>query len=776
MTRPRPDCCSARSCRSTATPTSSGCTSTRRPPSSTPTSTRSARSRAAQNINSAADAPVDLDRASASTPTRSSTAHRAAACRPSSGSPSAPTSTRSRRPTGAAATIVTDVTPDGEARGRRRHRHRLPLDGQRPLAARRHRHHGLETSSGTFTFDLPLKPFVDGGWYWYDVVAGERGRRSSVRPSGPPRSPPTAPSTAPSTICITTMNRPDFCAKLLGQLGEDEELRPYLDEVLVMEQGTQLITDSEFFPNAAKALGDKLRVIVQGNLGGSGGYARGQLESVRKGTATYAMMMDDDVICEPEGIIRSVTFGDLARRPTIVGGHMFSIYARSRLHSFGEIVHAVALLVAARPPASSSDWDFSARNLRSTRWLHKRVDVDFNGWFMCLIPRQVLDEIGLVAAALHQVGRLRVRPARQGGRLPDGLAPRCGRVARAVDRQERRPRLAVLLPPAQPLRRGAAALGLPARRPDGAREPQPPDQAPGLDAVLHRRAAAPWRSRTCSPGPTACTRRCPRSSPRSTRSASSSPTRSSRRTRTPSRPYAGTSRRARARTTPGSRAASARLLAAALAPIAPAPAAAPDVAGVPRGRAPRAWTRMVPPGEATTRPSSRCPTARSAALYQRDPENFRDLLKRTLEIHPRFRREWPRLAEEYRAALGDITSPEAWEKTFEPWTTEEMTDAAPADRRTQRPRRRSSPDRARGAAVGAAVGERVWPRSSGTATCCGCWCATPSSRATRARRWAGCGATSSRPSGSACSTSCSRSWSAAVATWRTSRCTCSPAW
>ena len=31
----------------------------------------------------------------------------------------------------------------------------------------------------------------------------------------------------------------------------------------------------------------------------------------------------------------------------------------------------------------------------------------------------------------------------------------------------------------------------PQRRPDGPREPQPPDQAPGLDAVLHRRAAAP---------------------------------------------------------------------------------------------------------------------------------------------------------------------------------------------------------------------------------------------------------------------------------------------
>ena len=58
----------------------------------------------------------------------------------------------------------------------------------------------------------------------------------------------------------------------------------------------------------------------------------------------------------------------------------------------------------------------------------------------------------------------------------------------------------------------------------------------------------------------------------------------------------------------------------------------------------------------------------SAALYRRDPERFRDLLRRTLEIHERFRKEWPRLAAEYRAALGDITSPEAWDETFRPWT------------------------------------------------------------------------------------------------------------
>jgi galactofuranosylgalactofuranosylrhamnosyl-N-acetylglucosaminyl-diphospho-decaprenol beta-1,5/1,6-galactofuranosyltransferase len=58
------------------------------------------------------------------------------------------------------------------------------------------------------------------------------------------------------------------------------------------------------------------------------------------------------------------------------------------------------------------------------------------------------------------------------------------------------------------------------------------------------------------------------------------------------------------------------------------------------------------------------PDGTSAALYQRDPDRFRSLLARTVEIHERFYREWPRLAELYRDKLGEITSPEAWDKTF----------------------------------------------------------------------------------------------------------------
>ncbi len=281
--------------------------------------------------------------------------------------------------------------------GRGRDGHRLPLDGQRPLAARRvaqHRRAAATPETATFSFDLPLKPFIDGGWYWYDVFAGDTDLvvHSAEWTAEVPED---KVGHGTTTIGITTMNRPDFCAKLLRQIGEDEDLRPYLDQVLVVDQGNQKVTDLRGLRGGRRSSSaTSLEVIEQANLGGSGGYARGQMETVRRGTATYFMCMDDDVVCEPEGIIRAVTFGDLARRPTIVGGHMFSLYSRSRLYSLGEIVMPWRFWWRSAPGVFQ-DWDFAARNLRSTRWLHMRVDADYNGWFMCLIPTQVLAEIGL---------------------------------------------------------------------------------------------------------------------------------------------------------------------------------------------------------------------------------------------------------------------------------------------------------------------------------------------------------------------------------------------
>jgi len=50
--------------------------------------------------------------------------------------------------------------------------------------------------------------------------------------------------------------------------------------------------------------------------------------------------------------------------------------------------------------------------------------------------------------------------------------------------------------------------------------------------------------------------------------------------------------------------------------------------------------------------------------YQRDPATFRSMLARSIALHQRAAREWPALAEQYKAALPELTSPQSWDKTF----------------------------------------------------------------------------------------------------------------
>jgi galactofuranosylgalactofuranosylrhamnosyl-N-acetylglucosaminyl-diphospho-decaprenol beta-1,5/1,6-galactofuranosyltransferase len=240
-------------------------------------------------------------------------------------------------------------------------------------------------------FDLPLKPFIDGGWYWFDLEAGD-GELVLEEAVWGVETDKTAHGRV--TIGITTFNRPEFCVDQLLNLASDPAVLEILDEVLVIDQGTQKVVENEHYAEAAAALGSKLRIIDQANLGGSGGFSRAMNEAVSRGASDYVLLLDDDVVCELEGVLRAVTFADLAKQPTLVGGQMFSLYDRSVMHAFGETLSRYTWFWGPAPQTVHGH-DFAKRSLRSTQWLHRRVDVDYNGWWMCLIPTSVIKEIGL---------------------------------------------------------------------------------------------------------------------------------------------------------------------------------------------------------------------------------------------------------------------------------------------------------------------------------------------------------------------------------------------
>ncbi|WP_310964418.1 glycosyltransferase [Nocardioides terrisoli] len=555
-------------------------------------------------------------------------------------------------------TVVSEVTLTVRLRGRG-----ATVTVYRSMANGRSQRVGSASTddqdAGSFDFALSLKPFADGGWYWYDVVAGDT---DVVVESGEwtAEVPDDRLEHGTVTVGITTMNRPDFCARLLGQIGADDDLRDYLDEVIVVEQGTQKVVDSTEFPAAEHLLGDRLRVIEQANLGGSGGYARGQMETLARGTATYFMCMDDDVVCEPEGIIRSVTFGDLARRPTIVGGHMFSLYSRSRLYSFGEIVQPWRFWWMSAPGVFL-DWDFSARNLRSARWLHQRVDVDFNGWFMCLIPTRVLAELGLSLPLF-----IKWDDSEYGLRAKAAGYPTVSMPGAAVwhipwtdkndevDWQayfhERNRFVAALLH--SPFPHGGKLLresfNVQVKHLISMQYSTAELRCQALQDVL----AGPEQLHADLPSKLGAVRAQvkrfqdarieadPDAFPPVRRSK---PRKKGDVTEVPSMP--------------------ARLVAACVGTLRQLSKVRPLSREHPEAVVPAMdakWYKLGTMDSAVVSMKDQT----GAALYQRDPEQFRALLARSGELHQRLYREWPQLAQRYREALGEITSPETWEATF----------------------------------------------------------------------------------------------------------------
>lgn len=245
--------------------------------------------------------------------------------------------------------------------------------------------------SSTTEFLLSLKPFGDGGWYWFDLASSQedlvldRARWEGPQTAGPVQS---------VTIQVTTMNKPDFCLANARILADHPEALDLAREVLIVDQGTNKVADQPGFEEVARRLGEKLRIIEQANLGGSGGFARGMYEAVENGS-DYVLLLDDDVVLEPESISRLMAFAGHCKTPTIVGGHMFDLYSRSTLYSMGEIIDSRRISPDQPHQEMQMRHDFSVSNLRQTPWMHRRFDVDYNGWWMCLVPTSVIREIGL---------------------------------------------------------------------------------------------------------------------------------------------------------------------------------------------------------------------------------------------------------------------------------------------------------------------------------------------------------------------------------------------
>jgi GT2 family glycosyltransferase len=243
----------------------------------------------------------------------------------------------------------------------------VPLEGNcRDVASGR-------TREGRFAATIDTAEAAAGGWAWPIITAAFDDDSTDVAEvSWQWVTDDVVPQPNSLAVAITTFDRTDACLRQLGVLAAAAQgggsLDGVLGRVILVDQGTMPVAESAGFGAVQESLGDRLTVIRQRNLGGSGGFARGLHEGLTDSRITHVALLGDDAVAQPERLAHAWAFAQAARSPTLVGGQTVDDVAPKALHRLGAAFPSTSQV----PPS-----------------------VDFLPWRMCLVPRAAVEAIGL---------------------------------------------------------------------------------------------------------------------------------------------------------------------------------------------------------------------------------------------------------------------------------------------------------------------------------------------------------------------------------------------
>ncbi|MDR3116388.1 MAG: glycosyltransferase [Bifidobacteriaceae bacterium] len=251
----------------------------------------------------------------------------------------------------------------------------------------------FDNFSGKLEHKISLNSFANGGWIWFEIVAKDSVVLKNAFWGGDV---PKGFGADSATIGITTLNKQQYCLEQLENMAEHLDELTRIDKIYFVDQGSDNLSEYKGVSQILDKFNKRVKIIKQKNYGGSGGFSRSMYETIKDNKSDYVILLDDDTFLETQCLERVMNFASLCNNPTIVGGHMLTMNDPPRLHAFAEGVRRDIYKWGPLPGT------FGAYNLSdpqkflvNSEWLHKCYEVDYNGWWMCLIPTNIIREIGL---------------------------------------------------------------------------------------------------------------------------------------------------------------------------------------------------------------------------------------------------------------------------------------------------------------------------------------------------------------------------------------------
>jgi galactofuranosylgalactofuranosylrhamnosyl-N-acetylglucosaminyl-diphospho-decaprenol beta-1,5/1,6-galactofuranosyltransferase len=248
--------------------------------------------------------------------------------------------------------------------------------------------HGAVNQPVTLT--AKIDKFVDGGAVWVEFVTAEKELAVEdlwyTVEAGQDRA---------TAVVICTCNRVEDCLNTLTALAGDPVALGALTAVYVADQGHDTLDSRPRFAEVEASLGGKLRYIKQPNLGGAAGFTRGMYEFAESAEPRNVLLMDDDILCEPDIVVRLTAFASRMTKPVIVGGQMLNLLHPNTILASAEFANLETLTPGLVPKDSLFYADLTGVDEKTGKknLQDRRVDTGYNGWWSCLIPNEIVKAI-----------------------------------------------------------------------------------------------------------------------------------------------------------------------------------------------------------------------------------------------------------------------------------------------------------------------------------------------------------------------------------------------
>lgn len=192
-------------------------------------------------------------------------------------------------------------------------------------------------------------------------------------------------------IDICTFRRESFIEHNLSVLNKyildnpDSELNGHL-EVFISDNGQTLDID--------KLATDNIHIVANKNVGGAGGFTRGLIEiltaNIKSSQITHALLMDDDIIIEPEALLRTYRLLSIIKddyQDSFIGGAMLRNDARNIQVESGASWNAGNLISL----KSGLDMNLCDSCLYNETEEYR----EYNAWWYCCFPINIVSETNL---------------------------------------------------------------------------------------------------------------------------------------------------------------------------------------------------------------------------------------------------------------------------------------------------------------------------------------------------------------------------------------------